>query len=551
MASLSPLNTTLGLRKAKHLLRRATFNYSKSQLDAISNMTAVDAVNSLAISQANTLLEPYDPLPTTSPDGFWTSVAGNPNDFSSQGRKRALVTGWWWYNAINQTTLKHKLSFFLHTSFTIGKDSGSGAASHFYDHIRLLDLYAYGNLKALAKKMTIDNSMLYYLNNTQNNKNAPNENYAREFLELFTILKGPQIGQGNYTNYTEIDVQQAAKVLSGFKVVVNRTTIDTETNLPSGYANISQHNTSNKTFSDALKSPAFSDGIITGRNTAAGMLDELDDFVEMVFAKPETAKAYCRKLYKFYVKSEWNETVETDIITPLSQLLLSNNFEILPVVKTLLASEHFYDTDDGDPTNNIIGSIIKSPLQILTEVCSMFNLNIPNPNTDALRFYTNFYLYFIHNVYLKGAGMDFYNPESVAGYPAHYQEPDFDRLWFSSNTLIARYKLIEGLIIGKNTITTGNIYTKLDTVLFVKNTISNPSNPNDLVTEIANLLYPESIDTDRTNYFKTFLVDVGFPDYYWTGAWNDYISTNVNTTVKIRLDALITAMVNAAEFQLM
>ncbi|HMR15215.1 MAG TPA: hypothetical protein PKD13_01925 [Mariniflexile sp.] len=72
-----------------------------------------------------------------------------------------------------------------------------------------------------------------------------------------------------------------------------------------------------------------------------------------------------------------------------------------------------------------------------------------------------------------------------------------------------------------------------------------------MISQTANLLYPESIDTDRTNYFKTFLVDVGFPDYYWTNAWADYLSTNDKTTVKNRLDTLIIAMVNAAEFQLM
>ena len=54
--------------------------------------------------------------------------------------------------------------------------------------------------------------MLRYLDNTENNATNPNENYAREFLELFTILKGAQISEGNYTNYTEIDIQQAAKV---------------------------------------------------------------------------------------------------------------------------------------------------------------------------------------------------------------------------------------------------------------------------------------------------------------------------------------------------
>ncbi len=546
MASLNSLNTTLDLRKVKHLLRRATFNYSKEQLDTFIGMTATQAVNALVIDLPNTLSEPYDPLPTSNPDGYWTSSSELPNSFDGQGRKRSHVTAWWWYNAINQVSLKHKLSFFLHTSFTVGKDSGTGAATYFYDHIRLLDFYAYGNLKVLAKKITLDNGMLDYLDNTKNNKNNPNENYAREYLELFTILKGEQIGEGNYTNYTEIDIQQTAKVFSGFKKRVDRSDIDVDTNLPTGYANANQHDSNNKTFSSA-----FNNQVINGRNTASGMLDELDDFVEMVFAQPETAKAYCRKLYRYFVKSEWDETIETDIITPLSQILIDNDYDILPVVKTLLSSEHFYDVGDGDETDNIIGAIVKSPLQLLSEVCSMFNVTFPDPNTDALRYYRNFFLYFIHNTYSKSAGMELYNPDSVAGYPAYYQEPSFDRIWFSSNTLIGRYKLIESLIIGKNTITSGNIHAQLDTVEFTKNKTLNPSDPNLLVLEIAHLLYPESIDTDRINYFKSFLVDEGFPDYYWTGVWSQYISNGDDTTIRTRLNALIIAMVNAAEFQLM
>ncbi|MEW4923049.1 DUF1800 family protein [Algibacter sp. 2305UL17-15] len=552
MASLNPLNETLGLRRAKHLLRRATFNYTKEQLDSFAAMNATAAVNSIATNPTNILAEPYDPLPNGAPDGFWLSSTAHPNTFGGQGRKRSHITAWWWYNAINQVSLKHKLSFFLHTSFTVAKDSGAGLSPFFYDHIRLLDFYALGNIKTLAKKITLDNAMLDYLDNTQNNKNNPNENYAREYLELFTILKGEQIGEGNYTNYTELDIQQAAKVFSGFKKKYDRNgDIDPDTNLPIGYLALGQHDTNNKTFSSA-----FGGHTITGRSTASGMMEELSDFVEMVFAQPETAKAYCRKLYRYFVKSSWNDTIETDIIGPLAQQLIANNYEILPVVKTLLSSQHFYDADDGDATDNIIGAIIKSPLQLLSEVCTLFEVSFPDPSTNALRFYNNFYHKFIHNTYYKSAGMEIYNPDSVAGYPAYYQEPSFDRIWFSSNTLIGRYKLIESLIIGRNTIDpNANIYATLDTVAFVENKIdpNDAKDPNLLVHKIAELLYPESIDTDRTDYFKTFLIEDS-DDYYWTGAWLQYINTHNQadkTVVKLRLDALITGMVNAAEFQLM
>mgnify|MGYP006077254303 FL=1 len=545
MSLLNSINGTLGLRRAKHLLRRATFTYSKGQIDLLSNKTASEALDYLLLSIPNKINEPYDPQPTSNPDGYWLSSDKHPNEFEGQGRKRAHITAAWWYNAINQTSLKHKLTFFLHTSFTVGKDSGAGLSSHFYDHLRLLEQYAYGNIKALAKKITLDNSMLDYLDNTNNNANNPNENYGREYLELFTILKGPQKGEGDYTNYTEIDVQMAAKVFSGFRTQNDRKAIDEETTIPKGYARKNSHDKNDKNFS-----AAFGNHVISGRDTAEGMYEELDDFVEMVFAQEATAISYARKLYRFFVKSEWDEEIEATIILSLSQILIDNNFEIIPAIKALLCSTHFYDEDDSDNSNEIIGSIVKSPLQLLSEIITMFEVSFPNPETEAYRFYRNFFLSFIHNSYFGSAGLEFFNPDSVAGYPAIYQEPDFDRHWFSSTTIIARYKLIESLIFGKNTIISGNIYTSIDIISFVEKHIAQPSDAYELIKELSELLYPENIDDSRINYFIDQLVD-GFDSYYWNKEWVAYTNTGEKETVKTRLNDLIIAMTNAPEFQLM
>ena len=187
MASLTPLNSPLGLRRAKHLLRRTSFRYDKNTLLSFAEMTASQAVDQLLKPSVNTLAEPYDPLPTDAPHGYWTSSEEHPNTFDGQGRKRAFITGWWWYNALNEVSLKHKMIFFLHTSFTVAKDSGAGFSSNFFDHLKLLEYYAYGNVKSLAKKITLDNSMINYHYNNSNKAKKPNENYAREFLELFTI----------------------------------------------------------------------------------------------------------------------------------------------------------------------------------------------------------------------------------------------------------------------------------------------------------------------------------------------------------------------------
>ena len=540
--SLAPFSQVLGLRKAKHLLRRATFNYSKDTLNSIASMTASEALAFLSENPANILAEPFD----YQNDGYWTSSTELPGSFSQQGQKRAYITGWWWYNAINQTSLKHKLSYFLFTSFTVSNGNGAGAATYFYDYIRLLDFYAMGSIKTFAKKITLDNAMLNYLDNTDNNATNPNENYAREFLELFTILKGPQISEGDYTNYTELDVQETAKVFTGFKKQNDRSIIDPDTNLPIGYNNLNKHDTSDKVFSNA-----FNNHVITGQSTASGMTQELDDFVEMIFAQEATAKSYCRKLYRYFVKSEWDSSVETEIIAPLAQDLILNNFELLPTVTKLLSSEHFYDEDTEDNTDELFGAIVKSPMQLLNEMITFFDISIPNPETSAEDFYNSFFRKFLYNSYLAGAGMSFFSPPSVAGYPAHYQEPDFDRHWFSSTTIVSRYKLIESLIAGRNKISPNAfIMTQIDTVSFVENNIENPSSISDLVSELASFLYPEEIEPTRRDYFIQIALD-GYEEYYWSLAWSNYTTDGDDIIVRNRLNALITVMVNASEFQLM
>ena len=238
MPSLNESTSVLGIRKAKHLLRRACFHYSRATLNYFANLTPSQAINELSVQPANFWLDPYYTTTNTqdgSNDGFWIHSGNSPSSYPyGQNKKRLIVSGWWWYNMLKQNTLKHKLIWFLHTSFTVSKDGGAGKSAYFYDYLQLLDFYAYGSVKDLAKKITFDNAMLQYLDNTFNNKNNPNENYAREFLELFTILKGPQIAEGNYTNYTEFDIQQAAKVFSGIKVKGDRDTFDQDTGIPCG-----------------------------------------------------------------------------------------------------------------------------------------------------------------------------------------------------------------------------------------------------------------------------------------------------------------------------
>tara|TARA_B110001454_G_C12717520_1_gene433189 strand:+ start:68 stop:1699 length:1632 start_codon:yes stop_codon:yes gene_type:complete len=542
--SLDPLSSNLGQLRAKHLARRCLFHYNKNLLNNISNLNSTDAIDQLLLDNTITYNEPYDPLPLDAPHGYWLSSGVYPPDIQNQGRKRGLLSAWWWYNMINRVNLKDKLTFFLHTTFTIA-NGDVGASHYYYDHIRLLEYYSQGSLREIAKKITLDNAMLNYLDNTQNNANNPNENYAREFLELFTITKGEQVGEGDYTNYTEQDVIETAKVFSGFKTKLDRSIIDPDTNIPMGRVSINQHDQGSKAFSYA-----FDNYELTGGDTEETIFNELYEFVDMVFNKEATALAYVKKLYRFFVKSEWDQEVEDTILSPLAQQLYQDNYNILPVVKRLLASQHFFDAADSDPTDEITGSIVKSPLQLLSSTITNLGFNIPNPNDDIENYY-KFNINFLRNTYFPMSGMNLFSPDTVAGYPAIYQSPDFDRHWFSSSTILARYRLIECLITGRNKLGgNGQFGSELDAVAFVENTSTNPGNIYYLIEEITNILYPQSIDEDRVNYFAELVLE-GYPSYYWSDTWDEYLATGENTTVKNRLDLLIGAMINAPEYQLM
>ena len=542
--SLAPLSSNLGVSRAKHLLRRACFHYNKDLLYTISELNVDQAIDHLLQDDTVSYEEPYDPLPSDYPHGYWLSSNEYPPDIPNQGRKRGLLSQWWFYNMINRNNLKDKLLFFLHTTFTISKGD-VGASHYFYDHLRLLEYYSAGNLRELAKKITLDNAMLNYLDNTQNNANNPNENYAREFLELFTITKGEQIGEGDYTTYTEDDVIQAARVFSGFKTMLDRSIIDEDTGIPMGRISINQHDQGDKIFSHAFDNYELQAG-----NDQNSIMVELHEFVDMVFDKEATAKAYVEKLYRFFVKSEWSISDEANIINPLTQLLIDNDYEIMPVVRAILSSQHFYDAGDSDPSDEILGSIVKSPLQLLSSAIRNLGFTIPNPNSDMDNYY-KFSKFFLDNNFFPKSGMILFGPSTVAGYPAVFQAPDYDRQWFSSSTILARYKMIESLVNGRNALGgNGQFGSSVDTVLFIQNNISSPGNIYNLVNDIAEILYPFGIQQERIEYFAELVLD-GYPGYYWEDTWNNFLADGDDTIVRNKLNILITAIFNAAENQLM
>ncbi len=553
MASLAPHSGNLGTRLAAHLLRRLTFGFTRADVDTYAGMTADQAVDAL-LNTPSALPPPLDPATNAT----WV-INGPTASNSSSSRLYKYLTGWWVDECFHTTSAIQRMVFFLHSILT--SDDGI-QSTNLYNQLLLFRHFAYGSYKDLVQKICMDNGMLDYLDGRKSKKNNPTENFPRELLELFTIGKGAQISPGNYTTYTESDIQEASRLFTGFRQDLSYSTIDPDTNIPMGKTLLSQHDDTNKTFSSA-----FQGTIIAGKNTATGMLEEIEDFVDMVFDQGATAKNIMRKLYRYLVHAHITPEIESDIIAPLANTFANNNYEFMPVLKKLLKSQHFYDADDTDGSDETIGAMIKSPLQLLIGTMKYFDIPVPDPAVDLYKHYHNFY----RNVFLRHmcelGGIDPFNPDDVSGYAAHFQEPGYDELWLNETTLNYRYLYADMFIQGKKLPSNNNLYTELDVMTFVNNqsiikpfvgvdynglpgTFSGGRIAPHLVDELLTYLLPEAPISSRRSYFLDDLLLDTFTPLNWQNEWDSYISTGNDAIVRRQIEKLIRGILQSPEYQL-
>ncbi len=537
MASLNPKTTPLSEQQAAHLLRRATFGPSKALLNTYTGLTPQAAFQQLIQPTPN-------PLPPVHPSNGtnWTIDFNSPHANSASNQLRNCLRRWWIDAMIKSDTLLEKMVLFYHTHFTVRGDKVL-YSTMLYQQNALFRLYAFGSFKTLVRKICTDTCMSFFLDNYNNRVGQPNENFARELLELYTIGKGEQVGPGDYTTYTDADIETTAKVLSGHVISgISDFYTDSETGLLATEAIPDYHDSTDKTFSIR-----FQNTTIPGRSDKIGMLDELDELVEMVLSQPTTAQHIVRKLYRFFVHYKVDSTIESDIIAPLAQILINNNYEILPVLETLLTSVHFYDEDDTNTGNDIIGAMVKSPIDIAVGTARHFNWQLPDMTTDTSDFYEA--AEYFSGLSILGE-MKLFDPPQTAGWPAYYQPPVYNRNWMSTTTLVNRYRYTTEVFTADIPLPSGNIF-QLDHVAWINNSdhISNPADPNVLIQELTSYLFPNGANTDRVIGYKFHLTD-GLDDVYWLDAWGTYINTGDDSVVRPRLMALFAAIFQSPEFQL-
>ncbi|WNJ20999.1 DUF1800 family protein [Pontibacter sp. G13] len=553
MASLAPRSGTLGRRLAAHLLRRATFGATRTEIDSFASMTADQAVDALSVIPVMAT-EPIDPATNLTWFPAGRTQANSPNE-----DLKYIVNSWWLHHMMTASaspTLAHKLFFFLHTSFVTSFKDIEWNENHYYT-IRLLNYFVDKSYKDLAFKICLDGGMNEFLDIGESVEGNPNENFAREFLELFTIGKGPAAGTGDYTTFTEQDVNEAARLLTGFRLNNDwddPTRLDPVTGFPQAWIDPNKHDPTDKLFS-----ARFQNTIIAGTDTAAGMLLELQQFVDMIFNQTATAEYIMRRLYRLFVHYHISSDAETGIIQPLAQSFIANNFEVLPVLKQLLKSEHFFDADDADATDGRVGALIKSPLELQTQIIRYFDVPLPDPAVDPFEAYVTFYWSGIQDPQSL-ACMDILGPSEVAGYPPVYQSPEFNRLWVGSKSIPARYALPDEHLDGPEIL-------QMDVMAFVQDTTritefagadaNGAPGPHPgariaphLVQELVDYLMPEALPQARFDYFLNEILLDSLSEINWSFEWDLYLATLDDSNVKPQIKKLIRALLQSPEFQL-
>ncbi|MFT5751135.1 MAG: hypothetical protein ACI828_001378 [Flavobacteriales bacterium] len=365
------------LSKVKSMYAKLGFGVSQTTINEALITTPQEIITAM-VSEAVSL--PVTPAPAW---GYW-----NKSQFDSSTANYNYYRNEWSEQAIDDFTkngLRDRLSLFWSNHFVteLRVYSSPGYQFQYYNTIQT---HAIGNFKNFVHDIGLTGAMLRYLNGFQNKENSPNENYARELYELFTL--------GVNNGYTETDITETAKALTGWN--------SWSSTWGPIYFNSNTWDNDNKTIFDQTDKWKY------------------DDVIDILFAERGNLVGpyIARKLYKYFVSPAVNE----DIVAQLGQILVDNNFELRPMLETLFLSQHFHDATSQ-------GVLIKSPMDLFLSFDNISSLTFD-------RFYN---INRIYRIYGSNLGQQLFNPIDVAGWQG-------DESWIDSNTIILRWDYLDYVI---------------------------------------------------------------------------------------------------------
>ena len=339
--------------KIKHLYWRAGFGMSPHEWENSKNKSLNQAIDEL-FEQASNKNKIKAQFTNLSAGQLKNLSKEEKQAFRKNERKLVFKQNAEWIQRmsdLHESALLEKMCLFWHGHFAC-ITKGSRIANAQLNTIRK---HALGNFGDLVQAMAKDVSMIRFLNNQQNRKQKPNENFARELMELFTIGRG---------NYTENDIKEAARAFTGWS-----------SNFQGEYVfRKNQHDFGTKKFMGEK-------GKFNG-----------DEIIEIILQRPETATFITRKVYRFFV----NDNVDEAKVAELSRSFYDSNYDIKKLMLLIFKSDWFYDS-------NNVGVKIKSPVELIAGVMRTLNVEFSEPLT----------MLFIE----KALGQVLFNPPNVAGWP--------------------------------------------------------------------------------------------------------------------------------------
>ncbi len=341
-------------RNIKHLYARAGFGIRFEDLHEHENWSVKKAVRKLF--KASEIQQPINVLTEN------IDQRNHPKDQTDEEKRmlqedrnkqeKTLNNAWTTQLGQTDAQLREKMTLFWHNHFSC--NIGNAYYEQQLNNIERTN--ALGNFKTLLLEVSQSPAMLQFLNNQQNQKGHPNENFARELMELFTLGRG---------NYTEQDVKESARSFTGWAY-------------------------DGKTGDYSFKPKAHDDGIKTFLGKTGNFCGE--DIIDMLIANRQTAVFLSEKLYRYLV----NDIADADHVNQMADVFYHSNYEIKPLLEFVFLSEWFYDDKN-------IGNLVKSPVEFLTGLNRQFYVNYENP--DVLM------------QFQRTLGQVLFRPPNVAGWP--------------------------------------------------------------------------------------------------------------------------------------
>ncbi len=338
--------------KIKHLYARAGFGLSANEWKERRNWTVNHAINDL-FAKAKTIKNL--PIVEKVARDDQEKTPEQRNIIRKQERQLARQVSIDWLLRMSTPTesvLIEKMSLFWHGHFACRSVVGHLA----YKQLNVIRKYGLGNFRDLVKAIAKDPSMIKYLDNKQNKKNKPNENFARELMELFTI---------GINNYSEKDVKEAARAFTGWSITKQGKYIFKERH----------HDFGKKVFMGQ-----------TGKFNG-------EEIIDIILENKKTAYFITTKIYRYFV----NEQIDEKVIVDLAEDFYKSDYNIEQLMRTIFESDWFYDVKN-------IGTKIKSPSEFVAGMLRQLN-GIPEKPEVFLKVQ-------------KALGQTLFNPPNVAGWPS-------------------------------------------------------------------------------------------------------------------------------------